>query len=751
MVFVTIKEGFQQDYALSVGRISKKFIRQFNLKIGEVVELISGEKRVPIRLRPIEEIDLSSSTDLESFADDDKNTEDDSIYNEEYILYLNGFLRSNLNVALGQQINLDKTNYQIAKEITVAAIDAEDKTSIYSDYFVDRPLIPGQTLELTNDFGRDIVVVIVKSTPIGITVADKNTEVFIANDTPQEILDKFSNNVVMYDDVGGYHDIKKRLRSLVEIPLRFPEIFDNLNITPPLGILITGARGTGKTILSKAVSHESGVHRFFIMATEIVKGWWESELEMDKYFSQIVNYQPAVVVIDQIDVLAPIPSLNTTDLERRLTERLITNLTQLKNKKVIIIGTCENSELIHPSLKTYGRFEVEINIPIPNNQDRLEIMKVLTRGIPLESNINFDQIIKRTQGFTASDLELLIKESGIRTLKRFKILDYDINEKDQIEGIKKLSLSQDDIFQALSKIKPGATKEFTNQIPNISWEDIGGLEEVKQAIRETIAWPIHNPEVFTEMGIKPPKGILLYGPPGTGKTLVAKAIANQINSNFLVVKGPELISKWFSETPRQIRELFKKARQLAPCIVFFDELDALAPVRSGGTNDSSGGQERDRVINQLLTTIDGIDAIKGVFVIGATNRPTAIDPALLRPGRIDRLIYVPVPNEIERLKILEVHTKSMKLNNDVDLKKVANKCPYFTGADIQSLCRESVFSALRKDFTVREVSMIDFKNALRVVFQSVPMSVLENYKILSKDIRRRKVAEYISKGIQEFV
>ncbi|MFV2016104.1 MAG: AAA family ATPase, partial [Candidatus Heimdallarchaeota archaeon] len=394
------------------------------------------------------------------------------------------------------------------------------------------------------------------------------------------------------------------------------------------------------------------------------------------------------MVIDQIDVLAPVPGPNITDLERRLTERLISNLSQIKNSKlqIVILGTCENADQIHPSLKTYGRFEVEINIPIPSKIDRIDILKVLTRGIPLEKNVNLTIIADRTYGFTPADLELLLKEAGMKALEKYEIFEKDFEfteSQDQANLLldqMKLSLSQEDLINSLLKIKPSATKEFTPQIPQVSWNEIGGLKDVKQAIQETIAWPIHHPEIFSEMGIKPPKGVLLYGPPGTGKTLVAKAIANQIRSNFLVVKGPELLSKWFSESPRMIRDLFKKARQLAPCIVFFDELDALAPPRSSGTG-SGGGQERDRVINQLLATLDGIDTIKGVFVIGATNRPNAIDPALLRPGRIDRLIYVSIPNEDERLQILKVHTKSNPLHNDVDLKKLAQLIPRYTGAD----------------------------------------------------------------------
>ena len=736
MVYAIVNEGFQEDYAKSIARVSDKFFQEFNINPGDIVEIISGETRVPVILEPLEDYQMMDEyvSKIEYFS----NTPD-------FNIFINGFIRKSLKVAIGQQIQLDKTSSQIAKSIVVAPLDPNDKSRIYSDYLVARPVLAGQIIELNNELGNDLVVGIVNSDPVGIVLIDSTTEIFIANDTPEELIQ--TEPILMYDSVGGFKTIKERLRTLVEYPLRYPELFDNLNISPPRGILLTGAKGSGKTLLSKAVSFEAGVHRFYIMATEIVKGWWESEGEMDKYFQQIRHYQPAVVIIDQIDVLAPIPSPTTTDLERRLTERLINNLDQLDHSKIVLIGTCENSELVHPLIKSYGRFEIEINIPVPVAEDRHEILEALTRGIPLV-DVDIQKIVDNTTGFSPADLELLVKEAGLRALERYNIPDSTLfSSSEYRDTLKKLSISQDDFNHALLNVKPSATREFVNQIPKVTWNDIGGLDSVKQAIQETIAWPINRPELFSEMGITPPKGILLYGPPGTGKTLVAKAISNQIKANFLSIKGPELLTKWFAESPRMIRDLFKRAKQLAPCIIFFDEIDALAPQRSAGTG-AGGSQERDRVINQLLATLDGMDPISGVFVIGATNRPEAIDPALLRPGRIDRLIYVTVPNENERLQILKVHTSKMNLAKNVNLKEISRNTENFTGADLQNLCREAVFSGLRINFSNRTIEKSNFEQALKICRPSVSKELKEKYDSISKEIRKKKITEYIESSFE---
>ena len=734
MVFAIVNEGIQEDYAKSFARIHRRFFTEYDIGPGETVELISGERRMPVTIMPLEEwhtTEPERKNELTGLTD--------------YNLFINGFIRKNLKVAIGQQIQIDKTSYQLAKSIVVAAVESNDKARIYTDYLIARPVIAGQILELNNELGNDLLVGIVKTEPLGIVIVDYGTEIFISNDTPDELVQ--SEPIIMYDSIGGFKSIKERLRTLVEYPLRYPELFDNLNIFPPRGILLTGSKGSGKTLFSKAVSYETGVRRFYIMATEIVKGWWESEGEMDKYFQQIKHFQPAVVIIDQIDVLAPSPSPTTTDLERRLTERLINNLAELEGSKIVIIGTCENSELIHPLIKGYGRFEVEINIPVPVAEDRYDILEVLTRGIRLEK-VELEKIVESTSGFSPADLELLVKEAGMRTLERFNVLEPATNEiAEHPESITKLSISQEDFNLALLNVKPSATKEFMNQIPKVSWKDIGGLSKVKQAIQETIAWPIDRPELFSEMGISPPKGILLYGPPGTGKTLVAKAISNQIMANFLSVKRPELLTKWFAESPRMIRDLFKRAKQLAPCIIFFDEIDALVPQRSSGTG-AGGSQERDRVINQLLATLDGMDPISGVYVIGATNRPDAIDPALLRPGRIDRLIYVPIPDIEDRFQILQVHTSKMKLDADVNLHTIAEQTDNFTGADLQNICREAVFASLRTDFSKRTIKNEFFIQALKICKPSVSQKMKEQYDILSKEIRKKKISEYIQSSFE---
>ncbi|MHA1330336.1 MAG: AAA family ATPase, partial [Candidatus Hodarchaeales archaeon] len=405
--------------------------------------------------------------------------------------------------------------------------------------------------------------------------------------------------------------------------------------------------------LGRAAACESGVTRFFLMGPEIVKGWWNTEKEIDKYFSHIARYEPCVLIIDQIEVLTPAPSPNISDLEKRITEKLSQIFDNfVSNHRIVVIATTTDAKKIHPSILSLGKFEVEIGLKIPNIEDREEILRIHTRGMPL-ADVDLYEIAKATGGYTPADLELLVKEAGVRALERESLLELEIQEtaskksfteeKIRSNSAAYISLNQEDFNWALSSVKPSASRELVSEIPLVTWDDIGGLEDVKQSLKEMIEWPISYPHVFREMGIKYPRGVLLYGPPGTGKTMLAKALAKEIQANFIVVKGPELLSKWFSESARMVREMFNRARQLSPCIVFFDEIDAIATRRGGGFSSSSS-RERDRIINQLLASLDGVEKLEGVFVIGATNRPDSIDPALLRPGRLDRLIYVPVPD-----------------------------------------------------------------------------------------------------------
>lgn len=741
MVSVIVAEGFPEDYAKSIGRISNQFFQKFNFLVGEKAELISKTMRIGIILRPIEEIDVSSS-----FPKNENYNEDEAI------IHINGFLRSNLKVALGQRIPLDKTTCPNAEEIVVTPLREENREQIYIDYFFDRPIVAGQIIELQNRFGLDIKVGIHNTKPPGIVNITKETNVLILNEIPSELKDDNSIGNVMYDDIGGHSEILKRLRGLIEYPLRYPELFNQLHIDPPQGILITGPLGSGKTFISKALAYESGVTRFFVQSTEIVKGWWEIEQQMESYFNQVINFEPAILILDQIEVLAPASTQNLTDLERRLTNQLIKNLDRIKGKQIVVIGTTESAENIHPTLLIEGRLETEINIPIPNSRERLEILQVHTRGVPLDHQVSLQKIALDTGGYTPADLELLVKEAGLHALNRQDLLSIEIesdHSPEKLPNITEIELLQEDFEQALAKVKPSASREIRSHIPNVTWDDIGGLEDIKQAIKEMVEWPLTNPDIFTEMGVRSPRGILLYGPPGTGKTLLAKAVANEIQANMLVVKGPELLSKWFSESARMIRELFRRARQLAPCIIFFDEIDALASKRGGAFSAHSSG-ERDRVINQLLASLDGVEIMKDVIVIGATNRPEDIDPALLRPGRLDRLIYVGVPDEKTREKIFNVHTREMPLESDVKLDKLAKLTPNFSGADILMVCREAAFNILRRDMNSRVIAQEAFEQAIIQISPSITPEIQQRFRQLRDEMNNRRTKQYAISE-QEFI
>ncbi|MHA2247688.1 MAG: AAA family ATPase [Candidatus Hodarchaeales archaeon] len=748
MIVATVADGFQEDYAKSIGRIRKKSIEDLNLEVSEIIEVISGDRKVGIFIRPVEEVldqvvpqralYLKHRTPIPS---NDK---------EEIVLHLNGFLRASLKVGLGQKVRIDKTSCSDAEKVLVAAFTLEEKEKIYIDFLTNRPIIRGQVIELQN-IGYDLRVGILSTSPPGIVRIGAESDVRISNEVPSEFLGD-AEDLVMYDDIGGQNEILTRLRTLVELPLRNPEIFEMLHIDPISGILITGPSGIGKTYISKAVACESSVTRFFVQAPEIVKGWWTTEKEMDKYFQHVIKYEPAILIIDQIEVLTPAPTANLSDLEKRMTDNLIKNLDKVvRGRKVIVVGTTTDANQIHPALRVYGRFEVEINLQIPNFNDRFEILSIHTRGMPLDG-VDLNAIAQSTGGYTPADLELLVKEAGMHALERRNLLELELKESPSAEAVKsqffKVNLENEDFISALASIKPSASREIISQIPQVTWDDIGGLEEVKQSLKEMIEWPIRHSEVFSEMGIRSPRGVLIYGPPGTGKTLLAKAMANEIQANFLVVKGPELLSKWFAESARMIRELFRRARQLAPCIIFFDEIDALAGPR-GGAFSTEGSRERDRVINQLLASLDGVERMKGVFIVGATNRPNAIDPALLRPGRLDRLIYVPIPDVEARFKILEVHTRTMPLGQKVELQNLAEITKNYTGADLENLCREAAYAGLRRNFSSRMVTGADFKTALRVCRPTVTPEIIRFYKLQDGEMKKHKTIEY-TRFPQEF-
>ncbi|MDE1766804.1 MAG: CDC48 family AAA ATPase, partial [Thaumarchaeota archaeon] len=506
---------------------------------------------------------------------------------------------------------------------------------------------------------------------------------------------------------------------MVELPMRHPELFEKLGVEAPKGVLLYGPPGTGKTLLAKAVAGETNSHFISISGPEIIgKFYGESEERLRELFRQAEENSPSIVFIDEIDSIAPKREEVTGEVEKRIVSQLLTLMDGMKSRgKVVVIAATNRPDSIDPALRRPGRFDREIEIGIPDEAGRKDILDIHTRGMPIDEKVKLDQIARVTHGFVGADLEILAKEAAMRSLRRV-LPDIDLKEeKIPAEVLQKLVITENDFRDALKEVRPSALREVLVQVPNITWEDVGGLESLKDELHEAVEWPLKHKEAFEHADVKPPKGMLLYGPPGTGKTLIAKAVAHTTESNFISIKGPELLSKWVGESEKGVREVFRKARQAAPCIIFLDEVDALAPSRSSGSSDS---HVTERLVSQLLTEIDGLEELHNVLVIGATNRVDLIDSALLRPGRFDRIIEVPLPDSKGRRNIFEIHTKKKPLTKGIDLARLVEMTDGFSGAEIEGVCNRAATSAIRRYVDNREKSVKsikitqgDFENAIK--------------------------------------
>jgi transitional endoplasmic reticulum ATPase len=515
---------------------------------------------------------------------------------------------------------------------------------------------------------------------------------------------------VSYEDIGGLKDEVKKVREMIEIPLKRPELFEKLGIAPPKGVLMHGPPGTGKTLLAKAVASESDAHFIAINGPEIMSKYvGGSEENLREYFEEAEENSPSIIFIDELDAIAPKREETNGEVERRTVAQLLTLMDGLKSRgQVVVIGATNRPDSLDPALRRPGRFDREIEIGVPDTEERKEVLEIHTRNMPLAEDVDLDKIAGTTHGFVGADLESLCKEAAMRVVRRI-LPEIQNDEEIPKELMEKIVVTGDDFKNAQKEIQPSALREVLVQIPDIKWDDIGGLEDVKQELKEAVEWPLKHPDTFQRLGIRPPKGTLLYGIPGTGKTLLAKAVASESEANFISVKGPELLSKWVGESEKGVREVFRKAKQAAPTVIFFDEIDAIAGARSG--NDTDSGVTK-RVVNQLLTEMDGLEELEDVAIIAATNRPDILDAGLMRPGRFDRHIQVKEPDEEARLAIFEVHTKDMPLSKDVDLKKLAKQTDGYVGADIESVCREAAMLALRDNLEASEIPNKYFKDAI---------------------------------------
>lgn len=617
---------------------------------------------------------------------------------------LNKVVRHNLRVRLGDVVSIHQCpDVKYGKRVHILPIDdtIEGLTgnlfeSFLKPYFLEayRPVRKGDTF-LVRGSMRAVEFKVVETDPNEYCIVAPDTVIHCEGDPiKREEEDRLDD--VGYDDIGGVRKQLAQIRECIELPLRHPKLFKNLGIKPPKGILLYGPPGTGKTLIARAVANETGAFFFLINGPEIMsKLAGESESNLRKAFEEAEKNAPAIIFIDEVDAIAPKREKTNGEVERRIVSQLLTLMDGLKSRAhVVVIAATNRPNSIDPALRRFGRFDREIDIGIPDPVGRLEVLRIHTKNMKLDNDVDLEQISSETHGYVGADLAQLCTESALQCIReKMDVIDM---EEDTIDAeiLDSMSVTMDHFRTALGTSNPSALRETVVEVPNVTWEDIGGLENVKRELRETVQYPVEHPEQYQKFGMQPSKGVLFYGPPGCGKTLLAKAIANECQANFISIKGPELLTMWFGESEANVREIFDKARAAAPCVLFFDELDSIAKARGSSLGDAGGAA--DRVINQILTEMDGMQAKKNVFIIGATNRPDIIDPAILRPGRLDQLIYIPLPDEKSRINILKAVLKKSPLAKDVDLEYLAKKTPGFSGADLTEICQRACKLAIRE-------------------------------------------------------
>ncbi|MEM2910269.1 MAG: CDC48 family AAA ATPase [Nitrososphaerota archaeon] len=692
-VSLRVAEARQRDIGRRIARIDNAAIRELDLSPGDTIEITSKRSTVAIVWPPYKEDEGMG------------------------IIRIDGEIRRNIGATVGDYVKVSKIVMKPATKVVLAPFEplpfVGDFSRIVRSQLMNMPLSKGDVI-VVPILGMGVELKVISTSPSQHVMVVESTLIEVSP-TPTKRMEEITG--VTYEDIGGLHDELQRIREMIELPLKHPELFRHLGIEPPKGVLLYGPPGTGKTLIAKAIANETGAHFITINGPEIMsKFYGESEARLREVFQEAEQNAPSIIFIDELDAIAPKRSEVTGEVERRVVSQLLTLMDGLKSRgQVIVIGATNRVEAIDPALRRPGRFDREIRIGVPDRNGRKEILQIHTRRMPLDEDVNLDELADITHGFVGADLAALCREAAMNALRRF-LPQIDL-EKEVIpaEVLEKIKVNRDDFANAMKVVQPSALREVILEIPNVRWDDVGGLEGIKQELKEAVEWPLKHPDVFKRLGIRPPRGILMYGPPGTGKTLLAKAVATESEANFISVKGPEVLSKWVGESEKAVREIFRKARETAPCIIFFDELDSIAPRR--GLHPDAG--VTDRIVNQLLTEMDGLQTLKGVVVIGATNRPDILDPALLRPGRFDRILYVPPPDLEARYQIFRIHTKEMPLDEDVDLRRLAEMTEGYTGADIEAVCREAATIAIREDINVSKVSARHFEAAMQKIKPSV--------------------------------
>jgi len=666
-----VADALQRDVGRGIARIDPKVVQELGLTSGDVVQII-GKRKTNALCWPAHEQDYGKG-----------------------IVRIDGYLRNNAGVSIDDKVTIRKIDAKIAERLTLAP--TEPLRIVGGEEYLSQ-LLEGRVLSRgdyvpINIMGRTVNLVVTNtSPPAEAVIVTEGTEVLVGEQVKEPIraIPKIS-----YEDIGGLRPVIQKVREMIELPLRHPELFERLGVEAPRGVLLHGPPGTGKTLLARAVASETNAHFLSIGGPEIMSKYYgESEERLRDVFKEAQENAPSIIFIDEIDSIAPKREEVTGEVEKRVTSQLLSLMDGLQSRgKVVVIGATNRPNAIDPALRRPGRFDREIEIGVPDRDGRLEVLEIHTRGMPLAEDVDLKKLADVTHGFVGADLESLAKEAAIRALRR--ILPEINLEAQSIPGdiLNKIIVKMADFQDALKEIEPSAMREVLVEIPDVTWEQVGGLQDVKEELREAVEWPLKYPDLFAQLNATPPKGLLLYGPPGTGKTLLAKAVAHESESNFISVKGPELLNKFVGESEKAVREVFRKARQASPCIIFFDEIDSVAPTRGSSVGDS---HVTERVISQFLTEMDGLEELRNVVIIAATNRPDIIDSALLRPGRFDRLLFVPPPDLEARKQIFRIHTRKTPLADDVSLDDLARKTDGYTGADIASLANTGVMLALRE-------------------------------------------------------
>ena len=699
------------------GRARVPFDNDLNLKPGDVIE-INGERSTAAivwRCRP-EDANLG-------------------------VIRIDGIIRKNAGVSLGDRVTITKVETKPCTRLVLSPVMAKQQKVRFGpgiEGFArrglnkrpvvagDRIFIPGMTL-----FAEALPFAIVSTTPKGIVQVLPDSEIVIKEDVVDDEEGSGEISSIMYEDIGGLGNQLQKVREMIELPLKHPILFRRLGIDPPKGVLLHGPPGTGKTMIAKAVASETNAHFTSINGPEIISKYYgESEKQLREIFDEAAANAPAIVFIDELDSIAPKREDVSGEVERRVVAQLLTLMDGMQGRdNVVVIGATNRRDAIDQALRRPGRFDRELEIGVPDKNGRREIVNIHTRGMPIADDFDMDWILENSYGFVGADISSLTREAAMKALRRY-LPEIDLDE-DEIppEVLEKMEVQMNDFRLAMRDIEPSALREIYVEIPEVSWSDVGGLEEVKERLKESVEWPLTMPDRFEHFGIKPPRGIVMFGAPGTGKTLLAKAIANEAKANFITVKGPELISKWVGESEKAIREIFKKAKQASPSIIFLDEFESIAGVRT--PNSGEGSDVSNRVVNQILSSMDGVEAMEGVIVIAATNRPEMIDPALLRSGRFERVMHIPPPDLAGLRKILSIHVKDMPLGK-FDLESLADKMTNFTGADVEAVCREAALIAMRADR--KSVSKKHFDEAIGRVRPTITPAMLEYYTKLEGEL-----------------